>query len=126
MRRATEINRAQFEAMGRLKQEMVHFQEEHENLVASEMAVIQEEGMMKNHYIKANPNYSCYEEELGDVNSFLNNMEETIRQKLEIVRQMQSNLERIRGSVQNASALTTKMREEQEDHTQRHQANFHN
>lgn len=72
--------------MGRLKQDLMQYQEDHETLVASEMAVIQEEGMMKNHYVKANPNYACYEEELGDVNSFLSNMEESIRQKLEIVK----------------------------------------
>lgn len=120
MRRATEINRSQFEAMGRVKQDLLHYQEEHEGLVGSEMAVIQEESLVKDHYRKATPSYSCYEEELGDVNGYLNSMEEGIRRKLEIVMQMQANLERMRGSVQNASALTLKMREEQEEHTLRH------
>jgi hypothetical protein len=40
----------------------MHYQEEHENLVGTEMAVIHEESLMKDNYRKANPNYSCYEE----------------------------------------------------------------
>ena len=62
MRKTTEVNRAQFDAMNRLKQDLIHYQEEHESLVATEMAVIHEESLMKDNYRKANPNYSCYEE----------------------------------------------------------------
>ena len=56
------------------------------------MAVIHEESLMKDNYRKANRNYSCYEEQVGDVSNFVSNMEEGIRQKLEIVRQMQQKL----------------------------------
>lgn len=90
--------------------------------------MISEESMMKDQYRRATHNFNSYEEEIEDANSYLNNIEEAIRQKVDILRQMQNNLEKMRASVQNASMHTMKLREEQEENTQRHPHTqfFHN
>ena len=78
---------------------------------------------LKEDYRKASHSNASYEEEIEGVNSYLDRMEEYIKQKMEIYAHMQNNLERMKGSAKNAEHFTMQMRQEQEEQTQR-QANL--
>lgn len=51
---------------------------------------------------------SSYEEEIQDVNVYLERMDNCIRLKLEVFQQMQSNLEKMRSATRSVEALTRK------------------
>lgn len=69
------------------------------------MSIMKEEMCLKEQ-LRSSSN--SYEEEIQDVNVYLERMDNCIRLKLEVFKQMQSNLEKMRSATRSVEAITRK------------------
>lgn len=69
------------------------------------MSIMKEEMCLKEQHRGSS---NSYEDEIQDVNTYLERMDNCIRLKLEVFKQMQSNLEKMRSATRSVEALTRK------------------
>ena len=79
---------------------------------------------MKNDCRQAELGGGNYEEEIGNVDGYLNSMERIIMEKMELLNHMKNNYDSMRSQARSAASLTDKLRYEQ-NNMQRHNNGMH-